>query len=152
MPGIKEAQVILKLLSEFKKEAYISFTCQKGTTNAGESFSDIVKMLKSNMPANLKGIGINCSEPDIVEDFGTIMKANFPELTLVCYPNSGETWTNNAGEWEVESSQWGGTRSDLASYVPKWLEVGFKWIGGCCRVEPKDISNIAKTVKSNTEQ
>ena len=148
MPGLKEARVMLKLLSEFKKEAYISFACQKGRTNAGEPFAEIVELLKNEAPENLKGIGINCSEPEIVEEFGKLMKTNFPDLTLVCYPNTGETWTNNAGEWEVEASQWGGKRADLASYVPKWLETGFKWIGGCCRVEPNDISKIAKIVKN----
>jgi homocysteine S-methyltransferase len=148
MPGLKEARVMLKLLSEFKKDGYISFACQKGTTNAGEPFAEIVKTLKNEAPENLKGIGINCSEPEIVEEFGALMKANFPDLTLVCYPNSGESWTNNSGEWEVEASQWGGKRADLASYVPKWIETGFKWIGGCCRVEPKDISKIAEIVKN----
>jgi len=139
---------MLKLFSEFKKDGYISFACQKGATNAGEPFAEIVKILKIEAPKNLKGIGINCSEPEIVEEFGAQMKANFPDLTLVCYPNTGESWTNNSGEWQVEASQWGGERADLASYVPKWIETGFKWIGGCCRVEPKDIFKIAEIVKN----
>ena len=33
-------------------------------------------------------------------------------------------------------------RVKIEDYVEEWLEIGFKWIGGCCRVEPHELSEI----------
>lgn len=35
----------------------------------------------------------------------------------------------------------------IESYVPKWLDLGITWIGGCCRVYDTEISAIRKAVE-----
>lgn len=35
----------------------------------------------------------------------------------------------------------------LQSYVQMWLDMGIKWIGGCCRVFAEDITEIRNEVE-----
>ena len=65
----------------------------------------------------LKGIGINCSRPDVVSAFGKAAKEVLPDLTLIAYPNTGELYNPN---------------SDLATYEEGFSkDIDFKtgWIG-----------------------
>ena len=72
----------------------MSFACNSNLTNAGESFADIVDLINRLRPKTLRGIGINCSDPHMVTDFGRYMKQHLPEMTLVAYPNTAEKWSN----------------------------------------------------------
>jgi homocysteine S-methyltransferase len=35
----------------------------------------------------------------------------------------------------------------LESYIPEWLELGAKFIGGCCRTYAHDIKRIKEAVE-----
>jgi homocysteine S-methyltransferase len=59
----------------------------------------------------------------------------------VVYPNSGELWDAKNRAWEGEA----GFPRHL---VERWLEAGATLIGGCCRVGPAQISEIASVVRS----
>jgi len=37
-------------------------------------------------------------------------------------------------------------------YVKGWANLGFKWIGGCCRVRPKQIKAICDELHEKTAQ
>lgn len=64
------------------------------------------------------------------------------KLPLVVYPNSGEVYDVLNG--------WSGKEDcvPLESYVPEWIELGAKFIGGCCRTYARDIARIRKKVDS----
>ena len=74
MPGIKEADAIIDLLEKYPKgyywflyvimpitfqflkcvsDAYVSFTCREGGTNAGESFETIAEFLETKSKLKL---------------------------------------------------------------------------------------------------
>jgi len=142
MPGIKEADAILELIEKYKKDAYVSFTCRDGGTNAGEPYEKIADFLKTKSLKNIRGIGINCSDPRQVAIFGRLMADRFPNLTLITYPNSAETWSNEAGEWGEAASKWSGKPLQLHEFVDEWKKIGFRWIGGCCRIPPEQITKI----------
>ena len=55
-------------------------------------------------------------------------------MTLVTYPNSGEEWVTNSREtWTDVDSQWKGAKHNIVDFIDQWRDLGFKWIGGCCR-------------------
>ena len=37
-------------------------------------------------------------------------------------------------------------RHNIVDYVEEWMEIGFQWFGGCCRVTPNEISQIKNLV------
>ena len=56
---------------------------------------------------------------------------------LLVMPNSGEVWEDKG--WKE------GTKvAELSSFVDEWVNVGVKWIGGCCRTTPHDVGEIRK--------
>jgi len=55
----------------------------------------------------------------------------------VAYPNSGEDW--------AAGSVVGDSAYDV-SLAPAWNRAGAAYIGGCCRVGPRDIAALAAAV------
>ena len=49
--------------------------------------------------------------------------------------------------WNVDDGKWKGEKRDIGNYIREWKEIGFKWIGGCCRVTPDEIRAIVSMVK-----
>ena len=74
------------------------------------------------------------------------MKKILPNLTLITYPNTGEKWfrpKTDYGSWGSDNpGSWKGDAFDLVPYVAGWKNLGFTWIGGCCRVRPEQIKAI----------
>jgi hypothetical protein len=52
------------------------------------------------------------------------------------YPNSGEDWAAHLG----------GYVAALRAASEQWVADGARIVGGCCRVRPADIDNIARAV------
>jgi homocysteine S-methyltransferase len=57
---------------------------------------------------------------------------------VIAYPNSGESWNGAARGWE------GATGPSITDLAPRWVASGARVIGGCCRVTPADIAQIAR--------
>jgi homocysteine S-methyltransferase len=54
---------------------------------------------------------------------------------VIVYPNSGEHWEGRA---------WTG-RSDFSPQLAsQWVSAGARIVGGCCRVRPADIAELAR--------
>ena len=63
---------------------------------------------------------------------------------MVVYPTNkdsllGDKLTKNE---EIGEGVWVGRKANIVDYIPQWREIGFKWIGGCCRVTPNEIASI----------
>merc|ERR1711973_355099 len=139
--------------------------CKDDKTCAGETFEEVAKFLSIFCPENLKAVGVNCCKPADVTNFGRAMKKYFPDMPLVAYPNTGEKWQrsnkpintdkivqNSKSEkaasevtsenWVGNFGSWSGNPENIITHVESWLELGYSWIGGCCRVTPDDISEI----------
>lgn len=62
-------------------------------------------------------------------------------IPSVVYPNSGETYS-------VVDGWTGKVRCQpLCDYVPEWVALGARYIGGCCRTYAADIERIAESVR-----
>lgn len=54
----------------------------------------------------------------------------------VVYPNGG-------GVWDPETRNWLGAQDENADLAPSWLAAGAALVGGCCRVGPAEIKQLA---------
>lgn len=61
-------------------------------------------------------------------------------IPTVVYPNSGELYSVAAG-WTGKAAC-----TALHEYVADWIELGARFIGGCCRTYARDIQLIAVRV------
>lgn len=74
---------------------------------------------------------------------GALNEGRSPEqrIPTVVYPNSGELYSVAAG-WTGKAAC-----TALHEYVPQWIELGARFIGGCCRTYARDIELIASRVR-----
>ncbi|XP_045502271.1 translin-associated factor X-interacting protein 1-like [Colias croceus] len=135
IPGEKEALVLVNMLKEYPStKAWISFSCKDGASLAhGEKFQEVAEKCWNTSPEQLLAIGMNCCSPKIV---GNLIK-NMRDIPIVTYPNSGEKYDPTVG-WKDDHCE------PLYTFVPEWLNLNVKYIGGCCRTYCEDISSIRK--------
>jgi S-methylmethionine-dependent homocysteine/selenocysteine methylase len=79
--------------------------------------------------------GVNCCAPEEVTAAVECATAATGK-PAVAYPNSGETWDPSAARWRGRP----GFTPDLAL---TWQAAGARLIGGCCRVGPATIAELA---------
>ncbi|XP_067890200.1 homocysteine S-methyltransferase YbgG isoform X2 [Heterodontus francisci] len=144
IPSQKEGEALVELLREFPNtKAWLSFSIKdEQCISHGEKFADAVKFaIKSNQ---LVAVGLNCCTPDLVSPLLVTINKNInPERGWIVYPNSGERWNPNT-RWENRP-----INSQLTKFALEWKELGAKWIGGCCRTTPADITELRDTLKLN---
>jgi homocysteine S-methyltransferase len=80
-------------------------------------------------------VGINCVDAEDVSDLITLA-ATTSGKPVVVYPNSGEGW-------DARSRAWTGESTFAADRVDEWVARGARLVGGCCRVGPDEIHDIA---------
>lgn len=119
----------------------------------GESFAQaamavwrLVQEFKAQ--SRLLGIGVNCVNPSYVTPLLKSLLAITPpdeNIPLVVYSNRGEIYDSERGEWT-------GNGLNVTSFVPEWIQLGARIIGGCCRVYPDDILEIRNTIDKIAQQ
>lgn len=139
-PSAVEALLVLELLEHWPGvRAWVSFTCRdEERTSEGQPIGEAVAAVARS--PQVVAVGVNCVAPHLVEGLLTRIRAA-TRLPLVVYPNAGETWDAAAREWKGTPDTF-----DPARDVPRWIELGARWIGGCCRTTPSTISAIRKAV------
>lgn len=137
IPSQKEAEALVQLLREFPNtKAWLSYSCQDmSMTSFGEKFDEAVSIAAGS--DQLVAVGVNCCSPALVGPLLTSAnQARGQKIDWIVYPNSGEKWNHNLG--------WQGSNTDkaLSEYALEWVQLGARWIGGCCRTTPSDIASI----------
>jgi homocysteine S-methyltransferase len=140
-PSAVEALLVLELLQHWPgMRAWVSFTCRdEERTSEGQLIGEAVAAVARS--PQVVAVGVNCVPPHLVEELlGRMRRAT--SLPLVVYPNAGETW-------DPFTRAWTGTPDTFepARDVPRWIELGARWIGGCCRTTPATISEIGRVVR-----
>ncbi|KFB52772.1 AGAP002469-PA-like protein [Anopheles sinensis] len=156
IPCRMEAEALLELLTAEHPTVrfWISFQCRDGASTAhGENFAETAIALwnraKELANPNLLAIGVNCVHPQFAlpllqsvnERRGAATPTDAERIPLIVYPNSGEQWDAGAGCWRGAENL-----TPLETYIPQWVELGAKFIGGCCRTNARDIKRMKKTV------
>ena len=165
IPSVKEAEAVLQTLRECPNaKAWVSFSCQDGNsfkephkrdatkTAFGESWADSIFSLQEKYGRDqLIGVGVNCTAPSsirpLLDSFENHPKRKQfpPEVALVIYPNSGESWNPDKGYF------FGDNFKPFSEYCKEWLSLkelrhSKLWLGGCCQVFPSDINHLHKGV------
>lgn len=137
IPSLEEAQALVELLAQRRTaSAWISFTCCDGKhLRDGTPLAEAARVVDAC--SQVVAIGVNCTEPQHVASLIDEILGVSSKRVLV-YPNSGETW-------DAESRQWSG-RADAEHFLAlarAWAAKGVWAVGGCCRVGPGTIRELA---------
>lgn len=146
IPCVREAEAVIDLLKEFPDtQAWLSFSCRDdGKSLAdGNSFQETaVRCYKNALPGQILAIGVNCIAPQCVtallQDINKGKSNNL--IPLVVYPNSGEKYIVSEG-WKKK-----GEAPSLHEFIDEWLDLGVRYIGGCCRTYATDVKQIRSRV------
>ena len=136
IPDLSEAHVLVDLIARFDVPAWLSFTIEGDRTRAGQPLSEAFA-LATGAPG-LVAVGVNCCVPADVLPAVQLARA-VSGLPAVAYPNAGESW-------DADHHRWVGEPTYDVHLVPHWLDAGAAYMGGCCRVGPAGIAQVAQVV------
>jgi homocysteine S-methyltransferase len=140
VPCLAEVQALVEVLAGSGATAWLSLTAEDGRTRAGEPIEEAFA-LAGSCP-EIIAVGVNCCPAPQVTDL-TAMAASITGKPVVVYPNSGETWN-------AMSRSWSGDPSFRAADVRSWVQSGACLIGGCCRVGPVQIRELASALRAGS--
>ncbi|MDQ2756474.1 MAG: homocysteine S-methyltransferase [Actinomycetota bacterium] len=133
IPDVREAEVLVPLLDEIGLPAWVSYCVEGGRTRAGQSLQEAYDVLAGSTA--VVAAGVNCSAPaDVMQAVITAVAAT--GRPAVAYPNRGENW-------DAASRTWRGDGTSPGGLARAWVAAGAGLVGGCCRVGPADIAELA---------
>lgn len=137
IPSLEEARALLRLLREREgTRAWFSFSCRDASRIAdGEPIVRAAELLGETDA--VLALGVNCTAPEHVSGLMDAIRS-VCDKPIVVYPNSGESWDAAAGEWSGD-----GAADAFVHLAAVWARKGAWAIGGCCRVGPQVIRQLA---------
>jgi len=116
--------------------AWLSYTIDGERTRAGQPLAGALA-LTAGVP-EVVAVGVNCCDPADVPAAIAIAREVAGKAVIV-YPNSGE-------HWDAARRAWSGSAGFAAGQAARWAAEGARIIGGCCRVRPDGIAQIARAL------
>lgn len=142
IPSFQEIKVLASILKETKKPAWISFSCKdEKHINDGTAIEECAAYLSSH--PRIFAIGVNCTSPEYISGIIKSIQSGSPLKKIVVYPNSGEAYNARSKTWIGVSDP-----KLFIEMAKEWLELGADIIGGCCRIGPAHIAQLARLLKS----
>ena len=137
VPAAAEAEALIAEAAALGVPIWLSLTTVVDAdgvvrTRRGDVASDVFAMTKG-VDAVI-AVGVNCTDPAGVG--AAIEAAAGAAKPVVVYPNSGEGW-------DAVDRRWTGSPGISPDDVPGWVAAGARLVGGCCRVRPQHIRDIA---------
>jgi len=132
IPDVDEAEALVNLVRSLGVPAWLSYTIDGTRTRAGQPLADAFAVAVG-VP-EIVAVGVNCCAPDDV--LPAIGQARETGKPVIVYPNSGE-------RWDSARRAWVGPSRFSARLAVQWAAAGARVIGGCCRVRPADIAELA---------
>jgi S-methylmethionine-dependent homocysteine/selenocysteine methylase len=141
VPAAAEAEALLAEAESLGVPIWLSLTTVTGDdgvvrTRRGEPAAAVFG-LAAGVDA-VVAVGVNCTDPAGVPP--AIAAARAAGKPVVVYPNSGE-------RWDAAARRWTGAPGFRPDDVAGWAAAGARLIGGCCRVRPRDIAAVARSVR-----
>lgn len=136
IPSLAELEAVARELDGIGIPAWVSLTIADGRLRSGESLSDAFE-IAMDVP-EVVAVGVNCC--DAAQVAGALARVGSRSAGVV-YPNSGE-------RWDAEARRWTGDASAIPALAGGWVADGARLVGGCCRVGPDQIAEIARAVAS----
>jgi homocysteine S-methyltransferase len=134
VPDVDEAQALTTAISGLGIPAWLTYSIQGEHTRAGQPIAEAFAVAR-DVP-EVVAVGVNCCAPSDVLPAIAVAR----EVTgkpVVVYPNSGE-------EWDAQRRAWAGSSQYSPGQPQRWIGAGARIVGGCCRVRPADIAEIAR--------
>ena len=135
IPDVDEAEALVNLVQSLGVPAWLSYTIDGTRTRAGQPLADAFAVAVG-VP-EIVAVGVNCCAPDDV--LPAIGQARETGKPVIVYPNSGE-------RWDSARRAWVGPSRFSARLAVQWAAAGARVIGGCCRVRPADIAELASAL------
>ncbi|MFE6778705.1 homocysteine S-methyltransferase [Streptomyces sp. NPDC057702] len=136
VPDIDEAEAMLWAAESHPIPVWLSYSIQGRTTRAGQPLERAFALAADN--DQVIAVGVNCCTPADA-DGAVRLAALVTGKPVVVYPNSGEGWDATARDWR-------GHHTFDPRRVAAWQAEGARLIGGCCRVAPDRIADLAKAM------
>ena len=136
VPDVDEAEALITLVRSVGVPAWLSYTIDGTRTRAGQPLAEAFAVAAG--VGEIVAVGVNCCAPDDV--LSAIGIASAVGKPVIVYPNSGERWDGRA---------WIGPPRFSARLASQWAAAGARIIGGCCRVRPTDIAELASRLAPN---
>ncbi|SFQ60656.1 homocysteine S-methyltransferase [Amycolatopsis arida] len=133
VPDVDEAEALVRALDGLGVDAWLSYTVAGGRTRAGQPLAEAFAVA-AGVDA-VVAVGVNCCDPAEVADAVEMARA-VTGKPVVAYPNSGQGW-------DAERRVWTGTPRFAAGATAEWVRRGARLVGGCCRVGPGEIADLA---------
>ncbi|MFE6689032.1 homocysteine S-methyltransferase [Streptomyces sp. NPDC057743] len=133
VPDADEARALLRAVRGLGVPAYLSYSIAGDRTRAGQPLAEAFAPLAD--ADEVIAVGVNCCAPDDA-DAAVALAADLTGKPVVVYPNSGE-------RWDAAARTWRGSPAFHADRVAGWVASGARLIGGCCRVGPETIAELA---------
>ncbi len=133
IPDVAEAEVLAELLQDLHLPAWFSYSASDSQTRAGQPLEEAFAVAAA--VDSVIAVGVNCCQPAEVADAVRLAR-QVSARPVVAYPNSGETW-------DAASRSWRGAPGFDLALVPGWVADGARLVGGCCRVTPRMIAELA---------
>lgn len=133
IPDIDEAEALMTAISGIGIPAWLTYTIDGDRTAAGQPLTDAFAVA-CDVP-EVVAVGVNCCTPSDVSAAIAIAR-EATEKPVIVYPNSGENW-------DARRRTWLGSSAHSARQTQQWIADGARIVGGCCRVRPADIADVA---------
>lgn len=138
VPDADEAEALLRAVRGLGVPAWLSYSVAGDRTRAGQPLEEALALAAD--ADEVIAVGVNCCAPQDVAGAVEIA-ARVTGKPVVVYPNSGEAW-------DAQARAWSGTAGFDSAQVEAWRASGARLIGGCCRVGPRAIGSIARTLSA----
>ncbi|WP_392673234.1 homocysteine S-methyltransferase [Streptomyces sp. LN785] len=137
VPDTDEAEALLRVVEECGLPVWLSYSVAGDRTRAGQPMETAFGLVSGH--DCVVAVGVNCCDPADA-DRAVRAAAETTGKPVVVYPNSGE-------HWDAPSRGWTGGATFDPARVRGWQEAGARLVGGCCRVGPGSITELAALVQ-----
>jgi homocysteine S-methyltransferase len=132
IPDADEAEALVNVVRSLGVPAWLSYTIDGTRTRAGQPLADAFAVT-AGVP-EVVAVGVNCCVPeDVLPAIGPALDTSKP---VIVYPNSGE-------HWDAARRAWVGPSRFSPRLAVQWVSAGARVVGGCCRVRPADVAELA---------
>ncbi|RFU84040.1 homocysteine S-methyltransferase [Streptomyces triticagri] len=139
VPDTDEARALLRAVRGLGVPAWLSYSIDGSATRAGQPLEEAFRLAAEC--DEVFAVGINCCTPDDA-DAAVRLASRITGKPVVVYPNSGETW-------DPVGHRWTGAVGFAGVRVARWVEDGARLVGGCCRVGPEGVAEVAERLRSS---
>ncbi|MFC4492528.1 homocysteine S-methyltransferase [Streptomyces ovatisporus] len=140
VPDVDEAEAMLRASRACGLPVWLSYTVDGPRTRAGQPLADAFAVAAGEQ--QVVAVGVNCCAARDVSHAVEVAAATTGKPVVV-YPNSGERWDPDRRAWAGRATYSSGP-GGAASWAADWFARGARLIGGCCRVGPDVVAQLAR--------